>query len=503
MASNSNNNNKRSSSSSSKDIISGLPSELLCYIFCFLPFKEVARTSVLSTRFRHVWRGTTRIDFQENFFVKDNDTEENKQIQRRDLINFAYNWLESYTGKTIDMFSLTFSRPGHFPANIHNFIRSSLARNVKGLSLDFHDPIWREDGIENRRGVFELPVFVYGHKGLESLKLFSCNFLVSGFRNFTSLKELSLGWIQLGPNYVKNLLMYCPSLESFTLKNCWNIHEHLDISGPNRRLKSLVVDKCKFLDGLVQIQAPNLMFFKYSGRADHFYLEERLTSLQEAELDFGLETEFSELGHLLYDLVEQLFAVRVLTVCSYLLQVIPIGEEPLGLLNTLNVRHLILKTSLHSFEFYGIRFMLKSCPLLETLTINLGPARIFPDYIPPFELNPLEFWTTNLIVYRCLKRTLKVVETTIINHLLHRNTFSRNVFLSLTTLPLKTFHRPRSLSQKTMADKRNNSSRDIISGLPCELLSYIFGFLPLKEAARTSVLSTKFRHIWHGMELTG
>ncbi|TXG67749.1 hypothetical protein EZV62_009024 [Acer yangbiense] len=450
MASNSNNR-----SVSSRDIISGLPSELLCYIFCFLPFKEAARTSVLSSRFRHVWYGTTRIDFQENFFVKDNETEENKQIQRRDFIDFANNWLESYTGKTIDMFSLTFSRPGDFTVNMHNFIRSSLAHNVKGLSLDFHDPILREDGLENRGGVFELPVFVYGHKGLESLKLFSCNFLVSGFRNFTSLKELSLGWIQLGPNSVKNLLMYCPSLESFTLKNCWNIHEHLDISGPNRRLKSLVVDKCKFLDGLVQIQAPNLMFFKYSGGADQFYLEERLTSLQEAELDFGLETEFSELGHLLYDLVEQLFAVRV----------IPIGEEPLGLLNTLNVRHLILKTSLHSFEFYGIRFMLKSCPLLETLTINLGPARIFPDYIPPFELNPVEFWTTNLIVYRCLKRTLKVVE------------------------------RPRSLSQKTMADKRNNSRRDIISGLPCELLSYIFGFLPLKEAGRTSVLCTKFRHI--------
>ncbi|KAK0600273.1 hypothetical protein LWI29_013281 [Acer saccharum] len=51
-----------------------------------------------------------------------------------------------------------------------------------------------------------------------------------------------------------------------------------------------------------------------------------------------------------------------------------------------------------------------------------------------------------------------------------------------------------------MADKRNNSSRDIISGLPCELLSYIFGFLPLKEAARTSVISTKFRHIWRGID---
>ncbi|KAL5802546.1 hypothetical protein ACOSQ4_030851 [Xanthoceras sorbifolium] len=403
-----NNNNNNNNRRSSRDIISSLSSELLCLIFCFLPFKEAARTSVLSTRFRHVWRGMKRIDFQESFFVQPDEPEEQKQIHRRNFINFAYQWLTNYTGTTIDTFSLTFSRPGDFPVDMHNFIIFSLARSVKGLSLDFHDPIRTEDGLENRGGVFNLPVHVYGHRGLESLKLSSCNFWVSGFRNFSALKHLSLGLIELRQNCVKALLLCCPLLESFTLKKCWSIDAHLDISGPN--LTTLVVDKCNFLYGLVQIDAPNMRLFKYSGRDEQFYFERQLTSLQEAELDFGVESEFAEVGQLLYDLLEQLFSARVLTVCSYLLQVVPSADEPLGLLNTLNVRHLILKTSMHRFEFYGIRFMLKSCPLLETLTINIGPARIFHDYVPPFKLDAEEFWTKNLVVYKCIKSSLKVVE---------------------------------------------------------------------------------------------
>ncbi|KAI9185944.1 hypothetical protein LWI28_012199 [Acer negundo] len=146
--------------------------------------------------------------------------------------------------------------------------------------------------------------------------------------------------------------MYCPLLESFSLKKCWNIHERLDISRTNLRLKNLVVDRCNFLSGLVKIQAPNLRFFKYSGKAARFYFQSRLTYMQEAELDFGQQSEFSGVADLLYDLLDQLFSVRVLTVCSFLLQ----------------------------------------------------------DDVPPFELDPEEFWTNNFIVHRCIKTSLKVVE---------------------------------------------------------------------------------------------
>lgn len=60
------------------------------------------------------------------------------------------------------------------------------------------------------------------------------------------------------------------------------------------------------------------------------------------------------------------------------LKELPSGEEPLRLYPYLDdMRHLILKTSMHSYELYGISFLLKSCTGLEMLTIDLGPARIF------------------------------------------------------------------------------------------------------------------------------
>lgn len=65
---------------------------------------------------------------------------------------------------------------------------------------------------------------------------------------------------------------------------------------------------------------------------------------------------------------------------SSLVKVIPTGEEPFKLKPALeDLKHLILKTSVHRNDFYGISFFLNSCPNLEMLTIDLNtPARIFP-----------------------------------------------------------------------------------------------------------------------------
>ena len=56
-------------------------------------------------------------------------------------------------------------------------------------------------------------------------------------------------------------------------------------------------------------------------------------------------------------------------------QCIPHGEEPIAIEPPLSIQHLILKTAMHENEFFGIRFFLNSCPLLETLTIESSPTR--------------------------------------------------------------------------------------------------------------------------------
>lgn len=302
------------------DMFSKLPNDLICIIISSLPFKEAAKTSILSGRWRHIWHATKKIELLESFFVRPGENEEIKELHRRQFINFVHQWIGNYDALIVNTFRLEFSRPGNFVEDLHNCITFAISHNVKELALDFHDPMWQETDLQNHPAVLNLPDHVYSHNDLESLELFSCNFGVSKFSNFIALKQLSLGWIELSLPSIRDLLQHCPLLESLRLKKCWNIEE-LEITVPNLRLKRLVIDKCDFIRDWFQIEAPNLRFFRYSGSLGRFVFDKH-DFLAEAELDFALELEFDEDGELLYELLQQLEHVKVLTVCSYLLQVL-------------------------------------------------------------------------------------------------------------------------------------------------------------------------------------
>ncbi|KAL9383149.1 hypothetical protein Peur_023472 [Populus x canadensis] len=390
------------------DMISNLPSSLLIIIAGFLSFKEAARTSVLSKQWLNIWRDAMHIQFNENFFVKSDEPEENQKVQREVFINFARQFIANYPQQDIKTLGLTCSKPGDFLADMQNIVMFASSRNVRELGLDFSDPTWREHAFENHQAAFELPLLVYEHgQALKSLELFSCSFDVSNFSNFCALKTLSLGWIKINMGSILAILESCPLLESLSLKKCWDIVS-FEISKPGLRLKSLVIEECDIADDFVLIEGPKLQFFKFSGNVGEFLLDDQ-SDLVKAELDFETETVFDEIGLFLCDLLEDLFAAQVLTVCSVFLQIVPSGNEPLGLQAPSDVRYLILKTALHINEFCGIRFMLRSCPHLEILTIDIGPANIFPEYRAPYPFNPQEFWSEDLLVEECVTTTLKAV----------------------------------------------------------------------------------------------
>ncbi|KAK2984828.1 hypothetical protein RJ640_004653 [Escallonia rubra] len=342
-----------------EDIISSMPESILFIIVSRLPFKEAAKTSILSTKWRSIWLATTNIEFDERHFVKqDEESQENKENQRRDLIRFARRWIESYKEPVIHKFRLAFSYPANHALDMHHCIGFAVARGVKVLDLDFSVPSWNEMSLEDHHGaLFGLPFYVYARpaENLESLKLFSCNFLVARFKIFRALKNLSLGWVNLTTSVVTALLTKCPVLESLSLKRCSGL-DYLDISSPS--LTSLVVDMCLDLKRGIRVDARTLRFLKYLGR------------------------------------------------------VIPTAEDRLSVEPPLEVEHLTLKTALDAKEYYGITFFLSSCPYLKTLSIDLtAPSRIFEGYNIDLPLDCHDFLMTKpYVVYPCVSSTLKVVE---------------------------------------------------------------------------------------------
>ncbi|AES98309.1 F-box/RNI superfamily protein, putative [Medicago truncatula] len=74
----------------------------------------------------------------------------------------------------------------------------------------------------------------------------------------------------------------------------------------------------------------------------------------------------------------------------------------------MNVKHLIMKTALHHFEFVGVSFMLRSCPYLERLTIEIVDER----RMVMKQCSMLSRRDTGLTlkVYKCVKKRLKEIE---------------------------------------------------------------------------------------------
>ncbi|CAL9017545.1 unnamed protein product [Prunus brigantina] len=394
------------------DRFSVLPESHLSAIVSFLPFKEAARTCVLSKRWRHVWRSSKNIEFDERCFA---NVDADREVQRQVFIDFVRQWVQNYQEPTVDRLSLKFSHPQNNPRVVENCIAFALARHVKHLALDFSDPTWAVHDLDDiaHPTRFDLPLSVYNHP-LESLTLSSCNFNVSEFKNFGVLKEISLCWVEMKESTTKALLANCGCLESLSLRHCWDMDNFFCVRVGELKLKTLVVYKCRFTCSYFEFEAPNLRCLRYSGTLPKFCLL-RNGGLDEVDLDFGHETHGNEaVSDLLGQLIDEVNPMRALTVCTFMLQVLPMGEEGIG--SPLGITQLTLKTTMHDHEQHGIQYLLKNCPQLETLKFEIGSharTRIinYTEYEAPCaEVKPEHMWDQTKIIFSCVTQTLREVE---------------------------------------------------------------------------------------------
>src|ERR1044072_5804272 len=95
----------------STDRFSSLPHSLLSTIISLIPFKEAVRTSILSKSWIDIFKYTSNIDFDETSFVKDGQTYQIKQAQRKFFLEFVMLWIANHTKTVVDKFSLRLSMP--------------------------------------------------------------------------------------------------------------------------------------------------------------------------------------------------------------------------------------------------------------------------------------------------------------------------------------------------------------------------------------------------------
>nr|XP_029149655.1 putative F-box/LRR-repeat protein At5g54820 [Arachis hypogaea] len=229
------------------DQISSLPEELLLNILSSLPFKEAAKTCILSKKWFKMWQSTNTV---KNNQLECKNVEAYGAVevpQRKSFKNFIKIWITLYKNHHLhDKFTLKVSPPSNCGDIVGASVDFAVEDGVKDLELDFAEAQWEDEHPEENihDASVEFPRHLYEnkklHQMLESLKLHSCSFAPANFAKFVALKDVTLAWIPLQLESIRTLLSTCEWIESLSLKNCWDI-ESFDVK--KLELKKLVIDR--------------------------------------------------------------------------------------------------------------------------------------------------------------------------------------------------------------------------------------------------------------------
>lgn len=271
----------------SPDLFCSLPDSILIFILSLIPFKEAAKTCILSKKWGlncQKWLRTTQVEFNENLFTEEINGK--TKLSTQAFLDFARRFVLYHRGRYLHEFRLKMSNPNDHRSEVEHWIKFAISKNIEVLDLDFSsvEVSEEDDGLRNS-AKFVLPHFLFENISLGVLNLTSCDLKGLDFANFSALKSLCVARVELSTKSLTILVVGCPLLKTLNLEKCSGLG-YIEIASPGAmHLESLTINDCKPLDGAMLITADKLQSFKYFGVLTPFDIGD-LGSLEDAQLDF-------------------------------------------------------------------------------------------------------------------------------------------------------------------------------------------------------------------------
>ncbi|KAK6266684.1 hypothetical protein QUC31_017521 [Theobroma cacao] len=322
------------------DRISNLPWDVLNSILVHLPLRDVARTSLLSRKWRYKWTSLSQFVIDDKCFPYSlPDKARWGEIRR------IFHLVQSNHNGPIEKFKLAaYCYPDH--SDLNEWINYLTVKGIKELILQDFSFIRR----------FKLPSCLFSCPRLICLELHGCILkLPPTFRGFNCLKSLQLAQVSIISETLEYLITSCPALERLTLLNI----DHLAILRiRNQNLKYLKIDS-EFEDIFLQ-SSPLLAS-----------VDIRMIPVDGRSMPWSEERDPSNLIRVL----GCLYGIKKLTLSSYFIKFLANGILPVRLPRPLlNLLVLDLKeVRFNSFKDVAAFFsILRSSPNLEELIISVG-----------------------------------------------------------------------------------------------------------------------------------
>lgn len=358
------------------DRISGLHDTIIHHILSFVPTIEAARTCLLAKRWRNVWAETPFLDFDDRQFAG----------REHAFANFVNSVHASHKATTIQRYRLSVQHPNS--ATLVKWVRFAALKNTKELyiscsggGLAFEMPCYgslRDLKLHLEQGILEMPTNGC-FSSLEALSLSSVYFDDTIFSvsspQFPRIRSLKLNdCVQMN-----HLTVDCPLLEEMEIKRCYGL-DWLIVHA--ERLHSLSVhDSFTYGSTSVEIFAPRLQTFKWLDYIVGNFDIGNFTSLRDAQISLVMDSGLEDTE--LYvknakNFLNHLSCAKNVEVVMASFWGLSIQTKLLEGLSTTshNLKHLTILVGQDDYVFPGISHLFKSCPNLNTLSIQIYDEEI-------------------------------------------------------------------------------------------------------------------------------
>ncbi|GLJ19262.1 hypothetical protein SUGI_0346450 [Cryptomeria japonica] len=192
--------------------INDLPDSLLCLILSRVPLDQAIRCSVISKRWRFLWRYLPNLRFSEEIFYSSA-----RLFEIQNIIDGILKWhsvpLELF--QFYGLISFVVSR-----AKINEWIHHAALKDVRKISLQFH----REVEVPNS-------VFFCTKLRYLCLRNFRLENMPGSCGGFACLETLYLLYIKLNDKTLELMLQLCPVLKVLVVGNCHGVQRVKVCSG--------------------------------------------------------------------------------------------------------------------------------------------------------------------------------------------------------------------------------------------------------------------------------
>lgn len=249
------------------DRLSNLPVEVLHHILFLLPFEDIVRMSVLSTRWKYAWASIPALQFDESDFLTRNDellNPENDILGRSVFMNLVDRAFTHRGQASLEALTLSCDIRED-ESRIKDWIAASMRSGMQDISLSFN---WSKDSFEYPEDIFMQETTAKELRTLPDCFFKSQTLVRLGLRmrspyyilrlpssiGFSRLKELNLSCIMfpdddgatrelfasplleivsLSVCSSKNMQVFCvnaPKLQHFSIRDSF-IHQEIRIDG--------------------------------------------------------------------------------------------------------------------------------------------------------------------------------------------------------------------------------------------------------------------------------